>query len=120
MPRLRTRATREECTSLKPREYEDITNIPQADYDDSMTKPSMYDTSINAGTSDYQRDKKNKIRDELVMWWYVRKKFHRGMRENFMDALDETYYEQLEHDITGYQGLTLGMCLTGFRARSYI
>ena len=68
----------------------------------------MYDTSINAGTSDYQRDKKSKIHDELVRWWYVRKGFHRGMRENFMDALDETYYEQLEHDITGYQGVNTG------------
>ena len=25
-----------------------------------------------------------------------------------MDALDETYYEQLEHDITGYQGVNTG------------
>ena len=36
-------------------EYEDITNIPQADYDDSMTKPAMYDTSINAGTRGIRR-----------------------------------------------------------------
>ena len=32
----------------------------------------------------------------------MRKGFHRGMRENFKDALDETYYEQLEYGITGY------------------
>ena len=38
----------------------------------------------------------------------MRKGFHRGTRENFMDALDETYYEQLEHDITGYQGVNTG------------
>jgi len=25
------------------------------------------------------------------------------MRENFQDALDSCYYEQLEHDITGYE-----------------
>jgi len=49
-------------------EYEDITNIPQAEHDDTMTKPTMYDTSINAGTSNYQRDKKSKIHDELVRW----------------------------------------------------
>jgi len=73
------------------KEYEDITYIPQADYDGSMTKPMMHDTSINVETSDYHRDKKRKIHDELVMWWYVCKGFHRGMRENFMDALDETY-----------------------------
>jgi len=34
-----------------------------------------------------------KIHDQLVRWWYVRKGFHRGMRENYIDALDETYYE---------------------------
>jgi len=30
------------------------------------------------------------------------------MHENFMDALDETYYDQLEHDITGYLGVNTG------------
>ena len=71
---------------LGAKEYEDINNIPQADYDGLMTKPTMYDASINAGTSDYQRDKKSKIHDELVRWWYMSKGFHRGMRENFVDA----------------------------------
>ena len=37
-------------------EYEDITSIAQAEYDGTMSKPSMYDTSITAATSDYQRD----------------------------------------------------------------
>ena len=74
-----------------------------------MAKPSMYDTSINVGTSDHQRDKKsNKIHDELVRWWHVCNGFHRGIREKFMDALDETYYEQLELDTTGYQGVKTG------------
>ena len=60
---------------------------------------------LNDGQKSMERDKKSKIRDELVRWWYVRKGFHREMRENFMGALDETYYEQLEHDVTGYQGV---------------
>ena len=51
------------------KEYEDITNIPQTDYDGTMTKPTMYDASSNAGTSDYQRDKNSRVHDELVMWW---------------------------------------------------
>ena len=38
----------------------------------------------------------------------MRKGSHRGIRENFMDALDETYYEQLEHDIMVYQGVNTG------------
>ena len=97
-------------------EYEDIINIPQTEYDDTMSKPLMYDTSIIAATSDYQRDKKSKIRDELVRWWYVRKGFHRGMRENFMDALDKTYYEQLEHDITGYQEVNTGDFFTHLKS----
>ena len=67
---------------------EDITNIPQADYDDSMSKPLMYYTTINAGTSDYKRGKKRKVHNELVRWWNVCKEFHRKMRENFMDALE--------------------------------
>ena len=76
----------------------------------------MYATRINAGTIDYQRDKKSKLHDELVRWWYVRKGFHRGMRKNFMDALDETYYEQLEHDITGYQGVNTGDFFTHLKS----
>ena len=73
-----------------------------------MTKPATYDSFINSGTSDYQRDKKGEIHDESGRWWYVRKGIHRGMRENFMDTLDETHYEQLEHCITGNQGINIG------------
>jgi len=34
--------------------------MPQADYDDSVMNPVTYDFSINAGTSDCQRDKKER------------------------------------------------------------
>ena len=41
--------------------------------------------------------------NELVRWWHIRRGLHRGLSENFRDALDEDYYEELEDEFTGYR-----------------
>jgi len=84
-------------------EYEDITGIDRNEYDASLTKPAIYDASITSNTNTFQRERRTVVRNEELRWWYIRRGLHRGLRENFQDSLDSCYYEQLEHDITGYE-----------------
>ena len=84
-------------------EYEDITGIDRNDYDASLTKPAIYDATITNNTNTFQRERRTVVRNEELRWWYIRRGLHRGLRENFQDSLDSCYYEQLEHDITGYE-----------------
>ena len=84
-------------------EYEEITGISQHDYDASLTKPAIYDATITSNTNTFQRERRTVVRNEELRWWYIRRGLHRGLRENFRDSLDSCYYEQLEHDITGFE-----------------
>ena len=84
-------------------EYEDITGIDRNDYDPSLTKLAIYDATITNNTNTFQRKRRTVVRNDELRWWYIRRGLHRGLRENFQDALDSCYYEQLEHDITGYE-----------------
>ena len=84
-------------------EYEDITGIDRNDYDPSLTKPAIYDATITNNTNTFQCERRTVVRTKELRWWYIMRGLHRGLRENFQDALDSCYYEQLEHDITGYE-----------------
>ena len=84
-------------------EYEEITGIDQNDYDPSLTKPAIYDATITSNTNTFQRERRTVVCNEELRWWYIRRGLHRGLRENFRDSLDSCYYEQLEHDITGFE-----------------
>jgi hypothetical protein len=43
-----------------------------------------------------------------LIWtsWYIQKSFLKGVVDNFWDALDEQYYFQLCHQLTGYRNIT--------------
>ena len=87
-------------------EYEETTGIAANDYDPSLAKPGAYDEDITSRTTDHARERMTAERNEEIRWWYKRRGLHRGLRENLQDALDSTYYEQLEDDITGYETVT--------------
>ena len=84
-------------------EYEEITGIDRHDYDASLTKPAIYDATITSNTNTFQRERRTVVCNKELRWWYIRRGLHRGLRENFRDSLDSCYYEQLEHDITGFE-----------------
>ena len=91
--------------------YEDITGINRNDYNPSLTKPAIYDATITNATNDFQRERRTVVRNKELRWWYIWRGLHRELRENFQDALDSCYYEQLEHDITSYETVALKVFL---------
>jgi len=84
-------------------EYEDLTGVDRNDYNPSLAKPDIYDATISAATNTFQRERRTTVRNEELRCWYIRRGLHRGIRANFQDALDSCYFEQLDHDITGYE-----------------
>ena len=84
-------------------EYEVITGILETDYQDTMAKPALVDATITSRTTAHEREAMTIKQNELVRWWHIRRGLHRGLSENFRDALDEDYYEELEDEFTGYR-----------------
>jgi hypothetical protein len=43
-----------------------------------------------------------------LVWtsWFIQKGFLKGVIDNLWDALDEQYYSQLHHRLTGYRNIT--------------
>ena len=71
------------------------------------TEPQVFDSRIRADTPDHLLKKYTAQNDQKIESWSVLLGARAAVKENIMDAVDLTYYEQLKDEVLGYKQVSI-------------